>query len=512
MSEAVHDHTPVPKRRLLPGRQLLVYPERAERRRHLATVVVITVALYYALYVGSSVAPMIMRQFDMSFAQFVDILAVANLAGAFASLLAGLCDRFGRANLVVWGLLVVGALTSFAVPLATTRMSWAAITCCVGFVEGVILVATPALIRDFSPQIGRATAMGFWTIGPVLGSLLVSAVASATVTEQTDWRYQYEICGAVVLLVFALALFTLRELAPALRDQKIVSEHDRKLIELRATNLPIDASLRGPWRQMFSPDIVLSALGVSLLLLFYYTAVAFGVVFSVTMFGLSVDRANALADWGWSANAVALIAAGIASDRLRVRKPFMLVGALGALVTTILYRLQAGGHPDFTTLAVIVSVQAAFTGCAYATWMAAFTETIEARNPALTATGLAIWGWILRLVVTASFLLLPQIVTTMTDMVQAPVWIDALQRASDAKVAPSAEVIAHLMALRRSVALAPEQWRLWFSICSAGIAFFIVCTFLVKGRWNPRAGLRDQQAHERRVDAELRRLQVEARS
>ena len=32
-----------------------------------------------------------------------------------------------------------------------------------GFVEGICLVATPALIRDFSPQVGRATAMGFWT-------------------------------------------------------------------------------------------------------------------------------------------------------------------------------------------------------------------------------------------------------------------------------------------------------------------------------------------------------------
>ncbi len=31
---------------------------------------------------------------------------------------------------------------------------------------------------------------------------------------------------------------------------------------------------------------------------------------------------------------------------------------------------------------------------AYTPWMASFTEIVEARNPALTATGLAIWGWI----------------------------------------------------------------------------------------------------------------------
>jgi MFS family permease len=55
----------------------------------------------------------------------------------------------------------------------------------VSFVEGIILVATPALIRDFAPQVGRATAMGFWTIGPVLGSLTVSADQHADAAERT---------------------------------------------------------------------------------------------------------------------------------------------------------------------------------------------------------------------------------------------------------------------------------------------------------------------------------------
>ena len=49
----------------------------------------------------------------------------------------------------------------------------------IGLVEGVILVATPALIRDFSPQLGRASAMGFWTLGPVVGSLVVAGCAQS---------------------------------------------------------------------------------------------------------------------------------------------------------------------------------------------------------------------------------------------------------------------------------------------------------------------------------------------
>src|ERR1700735_5686826 len=56
-------------------------------------------------------------------------------------------------------------------------------------------------------------------------------------------------------------------------------------------------------------------------------------------------------------------------------------------------------------------------GIAFAPWMASFTETVEARNPALTATGLAIWGWIQRIVVFVSFLIIPAVVSTVTPLV-----------------------------------------------------------------------------------------------
>jgi hypothetical protein len=49
--------------------------------------------------------------------------------------------------------------------------------------------------------------------------------------------------------------------------------------------------------------------------------------------------------------------------------------------------------------------------------MASFTETVEARNPALIATGLAIWGWIIRIVVFAAYLVIPLIITSVTPLV-----------------------------------------------------------------------------------------------
>ena len=55
----------------------------------------------------------------------------------------------------------------------------------VGFVEGMVLVATPALVRDFSPQVRRGAAMGLWTMGPVLGSLVVTDAYIALVSSGT---------------------------------------------------------------------------------------------------------------------------------------------------------------------------------------------------------------------------------------------------------------------------------------------------------------------------------------
>ena len=71
-------------------------------------------------------------------------------------------------NIVTGGLLIVALLCLIGIPLADTARSGSPIVFgAIGLVEGVILVATPALIRDFSPQLGRASAMGFWTLGPV---------------------------------------------------------------------------------------------------------------------------------------------------------------------------------------------------------------------------------------------------------------------------------------------------------------------------------------------------------
>jgi MFS transporter, ACS family, D-galactonate transporter len=433
-------------------RQLDSYPETRPRITYLAITVLATITLYYELYVGGSVSTLILANLHMSFTFFVLTLAFGALIGAFGSLFAGITDRLGRANLVVFGLFFTGVFVAFILPAATNKWAFTIEGWVVGFVEGICLVATPALIRDFSPQVGRATAMGFWTSGPVIGSLIVSVVGSATVpaviNDDRFWTHEYRICGIAGLVVFVIALIGLKELSPKLRDQLMVTLRDRALIEARAKGLTdedIEAALRHPFRQLLKTDVIVSSIAVSIMLLIYYTAVAFAVIYLTTVFGFSVKDANGLGNWNWGFNVIAVILIGIISDRFRVRKPFMVFGGVLAAVMTVIYLEQAGGHPGYYSLAAMLALLSLGLGIAYTPWMASFTETVEARNPALIATGLAIWGWIIRIVVFGAYLCLPLVVNTVTPLVNygAQVQAYATQYKSELAFAQShADVVA----------------------------------------------------------------------
>ena len=543
------------------NRQLARYPDTARRTTYLAITVLATVVLYYELYVQGAVATKIISDFGFTFSQFVGVLVIGNLVGAFASLGAGLADRWGRANLVVGGLLLTGLLTAFALPNASSKGMYTVFFALVSIVEGMALVATPALIRDFSPQIGRASAMAFWTMGPVLGSLLVTEVSSHTLEDHANWQFQFYVAGAAGLVVFAIAAIGLRELSPRLRDQLMVSMRDRALIEARAQGIEPERLAGNHWRQMLRADIVLPALAISVFLLLYYIFVAFLVVYFATVFGYSEHRANALANWYWVANAIGLLTAGLLSDRLRVRKPFMIAGTALSLVAAAVFATRAT-HPDtsYATFTWIFVLGAVGGGTAYVAWMSAFTETVEKVNPAATATGLAVWGWILRLVVTASFALLPVVVPATSTLVDKgervgeivaehprevqvlgvvePATLTAAgagdkgaqaaavaqiasklkisQQAAVARLAAVAKVpkedIAFLGANAAKVQQAqkdnPGQWRTWWWICFAGQLCLVPAAFLLTGRWSPRKAREDEAAHEAMVQRELAALQA----
>lgn len=124
-------------------RDLADYPPTGRRMTYLAIVVITTVVLYYMLYIQYAVATSIITHFDMTYRYFVWVSVIGNAIGAFASLVAGLADRWGRANLVVYGLLIAALLVFFGLPNAANKTAYLVLFALVSFIEGIVLVATP---------------------------------------------------------------------------------------------------------------------------------------------------------------------------------------------------------------------------------------------------------------------------------------------------------------------------------------------------------------------------------
>ena len=528
-------------------RQLDHYPSGVERTFCLGLVVASTVVLYWQQYVPSAVSPSILAHFQISFRYSLTVTVISSAVGAVASLLAGVADRVGRANLVIAGLLVAGLITGFATPAAPAPWVYALCVSAVGFVEGVVLVATPALARDFSTHRRRGRAMGAWALGPVVASLAVAEVASHTLDHLPAWQDQFHIAGGVAIGVFVVAAVGLREVPPALRNRVLISDEAAQAAGAAEGDpagsgswaAPVGEPGRsGPWRQMATPKVVLAALGVSLFLLLYYSTVAFFVLYFVSVFHFSQSQANGLANWFWAADAMAVVTAGVLSDRLGVRKPLIVVGTLGSVVLTGIFAARATDpRTTVTAFAVLVSLLSFSRGFAYAPWMASFTETLEHRNPALVATGLAVWGWTVRVVVSLAFLVLPSVVTAVTPITDYGPKVAALsveyrsELATLAHISPATraalashpadtavrisavtdiaagEHISANQAITRLRALAavpaadrryltthgpavaaaerdgPSQWQHWWIVCLVGQVLLLPTVFLLDGNW-----------------------------
>jgi MFS family permease len=402
-------------------RRLEHYPATTARYAQLALVALITIVLFWQVYVVGGVSTLLLSHVGMSFSFFVAALGILFGLAAFGAITAGLLDRAGRANIVVVGLAVTTILSLCVIPFCTSKWSFTVALAGVVFVEGTVLVATPALVRDFSPQLGRGSAMALWTIGPACGSLLVTKIANLTLPTYHTWQSQYVIAGIASVIVLLAAVAFLRELSPSLRDQLMVELGDVELIEAKAASGQVthEEGVSAYRHLLRRPRVLAIALGISLFLALYYTFVFLLPVVFGTVFGYSPSRANGLGSWYWASSVVFLILAGVLSDRVNVRKPFMLAGAIGTVVLTIVLLGTFSKHTaSYADLRLLMIVLAAFVAFAYVPWMASFTETVEDVHPSLVAVGLSVWGWIIRIVVMALLLIVPSVVPSMNTLVE----------------------------------------------------------------------------------------------
>src|ERR1035441_6032825 len=118
-------------------RRLYSYPDTLQRFGLLGIVSITTITLYYLYYVEGAVTPLLLPYYHMSFLYFLYLLVVSNAIGAFSALIGGLSDKIGRANLTIYGTLVVG-LMQLAVPHIHSRFGFALAYCVIGFGQRII--------------------------------------------------------------------------------------------------------------------------------------------------------------------------------------------------------------------------------------------------------------------------------------------------------------------------------------------------------------------------------------
>jgi MFS family permease len=165
----------------------------------------------------------------------------------------------------------------------------------------------------------------------------------------------------------------------------------------------------GQARQLLRHRQVLAHLvGITAWQVFYWTLQIFGPTITVQAFGYTSSQAAAIAAASWAINLVVLFAVGRFSDRLQLRKPFILVGTIAGLaVMGVLVRLVGSGHASMGTLIAVNAVLGSALAVAFAPWMAQFSEDVEDIRPELQGTGWGLFGLSVRVMIVSMLVVAP---------------------------------------------------------------------------------------------------------
>ncbi len=197
----------------------------------------------------------------MTYTYFVWVSVIGNAVGAFASLIAGLADRWGRANIVVYGLLVIGPAGAFGLPNAPNKASYLAAVrrgrLRRGDRPGGDPRADPGLLTAAGPGDGH----GLLDDGPGRSAAWWSPRSPATPsTARPPGRTRSATPASATLVVFVVALFGAARAGPA--HPRPDHGQPARPGAGRGPGQGVDpkALAQGSWRQMLRLDVIGSAL------------------------------------------------------------------------------------------------------------------------------------------------------------------------------------------------------------------------------------------------------------
>ncbi|MFI0357530.1 MFS transporter [Actinomadura sp. 9N407] len=420
--------------RLPYARELDEYPTGSKRIKILAMAVLAVLIGSYEAQIAP-VVPLLLDDFDMSLSTYGMVSGAGALSGAIASIIGGrLVDVVGRVKLLV-PLMMVTALCCFAMTLTDSVGEFLVARIALAFVDGMAIAGTAPLVRDFSPRMGRAQAFGFWTWGPVGASFLAAGVAAWTLPMFDDeWRSQFIIMGVVSLIVSVVIAANIADLSPELRARIQQTEESAKQV----------VADTGPphMRDLFAHRHVWAhVVGISLWLVLYITLVLYGQTMLAHTFEISAAKASSIMSAFWILNLGSLIVVGRLSDRLQLRKPFVVGGTLATIAAAgylaVLMGRESASVPELMITGGLIG---ASMGVAYCPWMAAYSEDTEDIDPRLQGTAWGIFGFLTKGMAVIALIIVPHVVEA-------------------------------------------GSWQIWLLVALVCLALFIPAVFLFKGPW-----------------------------
>jgi len=359
------------------------YPTGGRRKKILAMAILASLICSYEGAIAP-VLPLLLKDMKMSLTTYGQIAAAALILSTFAAVIGGrLSDKIGRVRLLI-PMMAVTALLAFCMALVSNVTEFAIMRCVLYIVETLAGVSTIALVRDFSPRMGRAQAFGFWTTGPVGANFLAAAIAGVTLPLFNNaWQSQFIIIGAVSLVASIIIAFNIADLSPRLRA--VVQHTEHKAVESSAEHPPT-------MRSLLSHGVIWAhCLGICFWLVFFITLTAFGQTALVHEFKKTPAEASQIMACFWVLNILTTVLVGRWSDRLQLRRIFSLVFTLIAAVLGFYFTYLMGhaSTASTTTLMVIGALTGGAMGGAYSTWMAIYSENAEDIDARLQG---AAWG------------------------------------------------------------------------------------------------------------------------
>jgi MFS family permease len=372
------------------------YPRGAHRWTLLLLTVLAAILASYEFQLAP-ILPLLLPYLHLSHLGYGYFVTFAVLVSGISAFFGGpLADRYGRVVIIDACLGVVTVMV-FANLFIVGIKSFVIIRTLMGVVGGLMAGAGAALVRDMSPRLSRALAFGLLTIGPVGSNYLANFIAGTTLPIYHTWQSQMWIMGFLGIAMYIPILLLLRDLSPELRLQIFKSEVSAMQAEGRPTAAELPSSARQAFASLlghFEPWLMVVPFTISLSL--YIAIQAFGPLMFTESFHYTPADAASMNAYFWLGNMGALIVIGVISDRLQLRKPIAVLGALLTSILLVWWIPSFGETLPRGTMTIVATLLGCCLAIASVPWAAQYSEALEDVSPALQATGWAFYALMVR--------------------------------------------------------------------------------------------------------------------